>query len=381
MSATVTLPRHRRGALLATIEPPDRGQHSTTLKSVGPTFGRSWFNQGAPRRSASHPPHYGVDGDKVFGIHGTPDGLTPAQAAVGAIPFHTFWGPMAGLACTQWIARCARVLVRDLPDLTLAYLPHLVETRAAWPLGLRHTAAGKELDDACAPILDAAKELGARVWVVSEYGHCDVSRPLYVNRILRREGLLAARVGPFGEQLDTFSSRAFAVCDHQVAHVYVRDPKDVPRVRELIAAKPGVARLLANEERGDVGLDHARSGELVVLAEPDAWFAYPFWLDDNVAPDYARTVAIHHKPGYDPCELFLDPALTLPKLRVGLRLAQKARLPHAARRDPAGRRDRPWQPPGAPRGRGAQTARCSSATARRRRRPAMSDVHGLLLRR
>jgi hypothetical protein len=94
-------------------------------------------------------------------------------------------------------------------------------------------------------------------------------------------------------------------------------------VRAVIAAQPGVGRVLAGEEIAAVGLDHPRSGELVALAEPDAWFAYPFWLDDRLAPDYARTVDIHRKPGYDPCELFFDPALWWPKGRALLRLVQK----------------------------------------------------------
>src|SRR5207253_184198 len=180
-----------------------------------------------------------------------------------------------------------------------------------------------ELDAACGPLLDAAQAAGARVWVVSEYGHCDVARPVYLNRVLRKAGLLAVRGGPFGEQLDTFNSRALAVCDHQLAHVYVPDAADLPRARARLAAEPGVARVLAGEERGDVGLRHERSGELVLLAAPDAWFAYPFWLDDALAPDYARTVAIHHKPGYDPCELFLERPAWRSKLRVVRRLVRK----------------------------------------------------------
>src|SRR5262249_11099253 len=158
----------------------------------------------------------------------------------------------------------------------------------------------RELDDACAPLLEAAQAAGAAVWVLSEYGHCQVSRPVYLNRALRQAGLLAVRRGPFGEQLDTFASRAFAVCDHQLAHVYVSDPADLPRASGLLAAVPGVARVHAGDERGAIGLRHERSGELVLLSEPDAWFAYPFWQDDRYAPDYARAVAIHHKPGYDP---------------------------------------------------------------------------------
>jgi hypothetical protein len=179
------------------------------------------------------------------------------------------------------------------------------------------------LDAACAPLLDAARAAGTRVWVVSEYGHCQVGRAVLPNRALRQAELLAVRPGPFGETVDHFACRAFAVCDHQLAHVYVPDPEDVPRVRDLLTALPGVARVLAGEERGEIGLRHERSGELIALSEPDAWFAYPFWLDDRLAPDYARTVDIHRKPGYDPCELFFDPQLWTPKLRAAWRLAQK----------------------------------------------------------
>jgi predicted AlkP superfamily pyrophosphatase or phosphodiesterase len=181
----------------------------------------------------------------------------------------------------------------------------------------------KELDDACEPLLEVAKVTGTQVWVVSEYGHCDVARPVYPNRVLRNAGLLEVRPGPFGEQLDLYGSRAFAVVDHQLAHVYVRDAEDIPRVKELLAPVPGVAKILSGEERAEIHLDHDRSGEIILLAEPDAWFAYPFWLDDAVAPDYARSVAIHHKPGFDPCELFFDPKLRFPKLHAARRLVQK----------------------------------------------------------
>jgi predicted AlkP superfamily pyrophosphatase or phosphodiesterase len=232
---------------------------------------------------------------------------------------------MAGLPSTDWIARCAAEVVRrERPDLSLVYLPHLdYDPQRFGPSGTDMAECVKELDEACAPLLDAAAEVGARVWVVSEYGHCDVSRPVYVNRVLRAAGLLAVRAGPFGEQLDAYGSRAFAVCDHQLAHVYVRDAADVPRVRDVLGAVPGVGRVLAGDERAAAQLDHPRSGEIVLLSEPDAWFAYPFWLDDRLAPDYARAVAIHHKPGFDPCELFFDPQLRAPKLHAARRLIQK----------------------------------------------------------
>jgi predicted AlkP superfamily pyrophosphatase or phosphodiesterase len=286
-----------------------------------------WFNQGADVAISVTPkPYYGADGNKVFGITGTPDGLCERLEAVeGRFPFHTFWGPNAGRPCTDWIARAsAQVLRSERPELTLVYLPHLdYDPQRFGPSGCDMPRLVRELDDSCAPLLDTARSVGARVWVVSEYGHVDVNRPVYLNRVLREAGLLAVRPGPFGETLDTFDSRAFAVCDHQLAHVYCGRPEDRERVRDAIAATPGAARVLVGDERRELGLDHPRAGELVVLAKDDAWFAYPYWRDDRLAPDFARTVDIHRKPGYDPCELFFDPHRFWPKGRAVVRLLQK----------------------------------------------------------
>jgi predicted AlkP superfamily pyrophosphatase or phosphodiesterase len=286
-----------------------------------------WFNQGASVDLALTPkPFYASDGNKAFAIDGRPSALAPAvEQEIGRFPFASFWGPNAGLPATEWIARASASIVRShRPDLSLVYLPHLdYEPQRRGPTGCDMPRLVKELDDAAAMLLDAAAEIGARVWVVSEYGHCDVSRVVEPNRALRRAGLLSARPGPFGEVYDPFESRAIAVCDHQFAHVYIRKCEDVQRVRETLEALPGVDYVVGGEARAELGLDHARSGELIMLAKPDAWFAYPFWLDDRRAPDYARTVDIHRKPGYDPCELFFDPRLRWPKLRVVRRLFAK----------------------------------------------------------
>ena len=125
------------------------------------------------------------------------------------------------------------------------------------------------------------------------------------------------------EYLDPGTSRAFAVADHQVAHLYLRDRRDIAAVKALFEAQPGVERVLDAEGKRAHGLDHERSGELVLIADASSWFTYYWWLNDSKAPDYARTVNIHAKPGYDPCELFLDPAIPLPKLKVGWTLAKK----------------------------------------------------------
>ncbi|RUL84988.1 alkaline phosphatase family protein [Tautonia sociabilis] len=286
-----------------------------------------WFNQGAEVEFSVTPkPLYGADGSKVFGIWGSPPEL-PArlEREIGPFPFASFWGPMAGLPATSWIARgAAEVLRADRPDLTLVYLPHLdYDPQRFGPSGCDLPRLVGELDEAAAPLLEAAEAVGAKVWVFGEYAHRDVSRAVLPNRTLREEGFLSVRPGAFGDHLETFQSRAFAVCDHQHAHVYVRRAEDIPLVRDRLAEQPGVARVFVGDERGEIGLDHPRSGELVLRAEPDSWFAYPFWLDDRDAPDYARTVDIHRKPGYDPVELYFDPKLAFPKLRAMRRLLQK----------------------------------------------------------
>jgi predicted AlkP superfamily pyrophosphatase or phosphodiesterase len=286
-----------------------------------------WFNQGAAVDISVTPkPHYAVDGNKAFGIAGTPPGVAEdLEGALGAFPFPAFWGPMAGRKSTEWIAGAAKIVHQiHKPDLMLVYLPHLdYDPQRYGPTRGSMAKCVKQLDDACQPLLDAAKQSGAQVWVVSEYGHGDVTRPVYVNRLLRTAGLLEVRKGPFGEQLDLYGSRAFAVVDHQLAHVYVRDAEDVSTVQDLLTPVQGVARVLSGEERTEIGLNHERSGELILLSDRDSWFAYPFWVNDPDAPDYARAVAIHHKPGFDPCELFFDPKFRLPKLHAAKRVLEK----------------------------------------------------------
>jgi predicted AlkP superfamily pyrophosphatase or phosphodiesterase len=160
--------------------------------------------------------------------------------------------------------------------------------------------------------------------VVSEYGITPVSTPIHINRALRNADLLAVRVEDGGELLDPPQSRAFAVADHQVAHIYVAQPDLIPEVRRIIGGLPGVDRVLDRAEQHAVALDHPRSGDLVAIARADAWFTYYYWLDDRRAPDFARLVEIHRKPGYDPVELFLDPAIRAPKLSIGWRFAKRA---------------------------------------------------------
>ncbi|MER7167511.1 nucleotide pyrophosphatase/phosphodiesterase family protein [Micromonospora sp. NPDC000207] len=287
-----------------------------------------WYAMGADVDWTVTPrPVYRADGRKEPDCYTDPPELHDALTdRLGTFPLFTYWGPGAGIASSRWICRAAEQILADhAPDLTLVYVPHLdYDLQRYGASSLQAAVAAKELDDVLAPLLDAARTTGATVVALSEYGITDVSRPVDVNRMLRAEGLLRVHTQDGMEYLDPWTSRAFAVADHQIAHVYVRNPADVPAVAKLCAGLPGVAEVLDADGKAAHGLDHERAGELVLVADPQAWFTYYYWLDDAHAPDFARVVEIHRKPGYDPAELFFDPAApAAAKRRAAIALARK----------------------------------------------------------
>jgi predicted AlkP superfamily pyrophosphatase or phosphodiesterase len=272
-----------------------------------------WFNQSSGcQYSVTPKPHYGSDGSKVFDV--LDQSGCNLTSRLGAFPFFRFWGPNAGLPSSNWIADATAVVLREKqPQLTLAYLPHLDYDFQRLPV--QNPARVLEVDRCVKKIVDAAHAIDAKVVVVSEYGLTEVHRPIHLNRVLRSNGYLQIRNGPFGEHLIPGESTAFAVADHQVAHVYINRLEEKNNVRKKLLASEGVANVV---EPAELGLDHPRSGELIALAQPDSWFTYYYWNDDQRAPDFARCVDIHRKPGYDPCELFM----TL-KIRAGFNLVKK----------------------------------------------------------
>jgi predicted AlkP superfamily pyrophosphatase or phosphodiesterase len=286
-----------------------------------------WYAMGADTDYLVTPrPIYHADGRKSPDCYTYPPGLhDELTGELGPFPLFSYWGPTASIASSNWIIAAAqRILTASAPDLTLVYVPHLdYDLQRYGPDGPEAIAAARKVDAALAPLLDAARSRDAAIVVLSEYGITAAHRPVDINRALRREGLLNVHTQAGMEYLDPWTSRAFAVADHQVAHVYVADPADTPRVRDIVAALPGVGDVLGHEGKASYGIDHPRSGELVAVAEPDAWFTYYYWLDDARAPDFARTVEIHRKPGYDPAELFFDPADPAVKLRAAAALTRK----------------------------------------------------------
>jgi predicted AlkP superfamily pyrophosphatase or phosphodiesterase len=287
-----------------------------------------WYNMYAEVDWSMTPrPCYAADGRKVFDSYSQPADLRDKlQQKLGMFPLPKFWGPAADIDSTEWIVDATLEVMRaHKPALTLAYLPHLdYNLQRLGPDDPRIADDVRQVDAQAGRLIDAARASGSEVVVLSEYAITGVDQPVHINRVLREKGFLAVRREPLGwETLDCGASSAFAVADHQIAHVYVRQSKDIPAVAHLLRQVAGIELVLDREGQREFGIDHERSGELVAIAAPRAWFTYYFWLDDRLAPDFARTIDIHRKPGYDPVELFVDPQLSFPKLRIAARLAQK----------------------------------------------------------
>ncbi|CAM3893397.1 alkaline phosphatase family protein [Kibdelosporangium persicum] len=286
-----------------------------------------WYAMGATTDLTVTPrPIYYADGRKSPDCYTRPvrlhDELTEA---LGDFPLFQYWGPTASIASSKWIVGASRrILSGHKPDLLLVYIPHLdYDLQRFGPDSQEAINAARDVDAELSPLLQDAANAGATVVALSEYGITEARRPVDINRALRAEGLLEVYTQDGMEYLDPWVSRAFAVADHQVAHVYVADDADLRRVKDLVGRMPGVDMVLDRAEQARYQIDHPRAGELVVVAEPDAWFTYYYWLNDDRAPDFARGVDIHRKPGYDPAELFFNPADPLVKAKAGLNLVKK----------------------------------------------------------
>jgi predicted AlkP superfamily pyrophosphatase or phosphodiesterase len=286
-----------------------------------------WYSMYSSADVAVTPrPIYPADGRKLPSVYTKPVEMErELQEELGTFPLFNFWGPTADIRSSQWIADASeRVFVRTRPELMLVYLPHLdYPLQKLGPTAPAIREDVRAIDRVAGRLIDKVRGMGAEVVVLSEYGIEPATGVVHINRALREAGFLAVRETLGFELLDMGACRAFAVADHQLAHVYVQDPSDVPRVAEVLRRQEGIERVLDREAQASIGVDHERAGELVALAELGHWFTYYYWLDDARAPDFARTVDIHRKPGYDPVELFLDPDKPLVKGKVLWTLLKK----------------------------------------------------------
>lgn len=286
-----------------------------------------WYAMGMTTDTTVTPrPVYHADGRKSPDCYTYPPELKDELTRqLGTFPLFNYWGPTASLASSRWVTGATQHLLGTRSaDLTLAYVPHLdYDLQRYGPDSPQAVTAAQQVDAVVGPLLDQARAQGVAVAALSEYGITAVHRSVDVNRALRREGFLHVYSQAGMEYLDPWTSRAFAVADHQAAHIYVRDTADRGRVRDLVAKLPGVDQVLDADGKQAYGIDHERAGDLVAVAEPDAWFTYYYWLDDDRAPDYATHIEIHRKPGYDPAELFMDPRDPTVRLRAATALARK----------------------------------------------------------
>lgn len=286
-----------------------------------------WYNMySSADYSVTPRPQYLADGRKAPDCYSHPASLRDhLQKELGQFPLFQFWGPGAGIRSSQWIAD-ASMITDNLydPTLTLIYLPHL--DYCLQKQGQNLSAIGKELreiDDVCRQLVTFYEKKGAAIVLLSEYGITNVNNPVHLNRLLRQEGLLQIRVERGLELLDAGASQAFAVADHQIAHIYINDRSCSKKVRSIVENMPGVELVLDRDGKRSHHLHHERSGDLVLVADKNSWFTYYYWLDDQKAPDFARIVDIHRKPGYDPVEMFMNPADPFVKAKIAGKLLRK----------------------------------------------------------
>jgi predicted AlkP superfamily pyrophosphatase or phosphodiesterase len=294
-----------------------------TLRKTVPGFTCAklfwWYNMHSTADFTITPrPLYPADGSKHFDIHTQPMAMREEiKADLGPFPFPAFWGPAAGIASSEWIAASAKwVEEKHSPTLSLVYLPHLDYClQKDGPAAPNIPAEVRSIDRVATDLIRFYESRGVRVMLLSEYGISPVNKPLHLNRLFREKGWLSIKDELARETLDYGGCKAFAVADHQIAHIYINDPTIENEVRALLESTPGIAEIRPR--------NHSRSGDLIAIAEPDAWFTYYYWTDNAKAPDYARTIDIHRKPGYDPCELFIDPAIPFPKAKIAKFLLKK----------------------------------------------------------
>lgn len=300
-------------------------------KKLDPSFTVSkmfwWYNMySSADYSATPRPQYPSDGIKLPDCYTQPGDLRDRLTKeLGTFPLFQFWGPATTIKSSRWIADASMLVDKwHNPTLTLIYLPHLDYCLQKFGQDFSKIANDlREIDDVCRDLIQYYEKQNAEIIVLSEYGITNVSKPIHINRILREAGMIRYREERGLELFDAGASPAFATPDHQIAHVYINDPSVCNEVRSLLEKTPGIELVLDKEQQKQYHIDHERSGDLVVVADADSWFTYYYWLDDARAPDFARLVAIHQKPGYDPVEMFMDQTNPLIKLKAGYKLGRK----------------------------------------------------------
>jgi len=286
-----------------------------------------WYNMySAVDYSITPRPMYPADGRKVFDIYTAPFSIrSDIKKDLGEFPFPTFWGPLSGIESSQWIAASAKwIEEKHQPSLSLVYLPYLDYNLQRFGIERPKIDSDlKAIDEVAGDLIDYFEVRGCSVVILSEYGITSVDRPVHLNRVFRKKGWIAIKDELGREMIDLGASQVFAIADHQIAHVYLNNPSLEEEVAQVLRETEGVERVLGAAEKKEIGLDHERAGDWVVFSDSRSWFTYYYWEDDAKAPDFARCVDIHRKPGYDPVELFIDPQIRSPKVKAAFKLLKK----------------------------------------------------------
>ncbi|MDN5214301.1 alkaline phosphatase family protein [Fulvivirgaceae bacterium BMA12] len=301
------------------------------LKEEDPSFTCAnlfwWYNMYSSVDFSITPrPNYLADGRKIPDIYTHPADLRDSlQGKLGQFPLFNFWGPKTSIKSSSWIADAAKeVDTKYQPTLTLIYLPHLDYNLQRHGIDFEKISDDlREIDLVLEDLITFYEKRETEVMLISEYGITDVNQAISLNRVLRKAGLITIREERGRELLDAGASRAFAVADHQVAHIYVKNREDIQGVKNILSSVQGIQMVLDGEDKAQYQLNHPRSGDLIAVADKNTWFSYYYWLEDAKAPDFARTVDIHRKPGYDPVEMVLNPEIKFPLLTVGYKLLKK----------------------------------------------------------
>ncbi len=270
-----------------------------------------WYNMYSNADYSITPrPNYLADGRKIPDVYSYPAELRDKlQNELGTFPLFNFWGPKTSIKSSQWIADGALSTDKMYdPTLTLIYIPHLDYNIQRF--GLDFDKIGKDLQEVDALVEKMVayyQKKDTNIILLSEYGITNVDQPIHPNRILRKKGYVNIREERGLELLDAGASKAFAVSDHQISHIYVKDKSEIDTLKKIFESEPGIEKVLTGNDIEKAHLNHERSGDLVLVADARSWFTYYFWMDDAKAPDFARMVDIHKKPGYDPVEMFTDP--------------------------------------------------------------------------
>jgi predicted AlkP superfamily pyrophosphatase or phosphodiesterase len=250
-------------------------------------------------------PDHGPDGKLVSLCWSEPGDLVGRLfKEFGPFPLMNYWGPMAGIASSMWIAKAAAWVWGNLsPALQWIYVPHLdYDLQRFGPGSPQAAKAVVDAAGAAEPLVNAVLESGGKIVLLSEYAMREVTASVAPNRLLAEAGLLVTRSTADGELIDYERSAGFAMVDHQIAHVYVRDAAAGKLARDILSHSPNLRVV----DPASVDLSHRRSGDLILLSAENAWLDYRWWSEPSKAPGFARTIDIHRKPGYDPLELFWD---------------------------------------------------------------------------